>query len=285
VTVVAAAVVQEFTDPTCPFAFSAEPSRWRLRWLYGDALRLEPRMVGLAERPEDHLAQGVTPARQAAGLARLQRTHGMPIDATERPRMVGSVGACRAVVAAGRHGPPGAGDALLRRLRVLCFAGALVDEPDVIRRAAGEAGLDPDALERWLEDPSVEEALRADMAAARDPSPAALALAGKLARWDSGWRYTCPSWEVAAGEAAAAVPGFQPLAAYEVALANLLPEVERRPDPDSVDEVLAWASEPLATAEVAAVCGLDQPEAHERLAAAGARYEPVGADGYWTAAG
>jgi hypothetical protein len=38
-----------FTDPACPFAFSHEPVRWRLRWLYGDALDWRPRMIGLAD--------------------------------------------------------------------------------------------------------------------------------------------------------------------------------------------------------------------------------------------
>ena len=31
--------VELFTDPACPFAFSAEPARRRLRWHYGDQLR------------------------------------------------------------------------------------------------------------------------------------------------------------------------------------------------------------------------------------------------------
>ena len=35
-----------------------------------------------------------------------------------------------------------------------------------------------------------------------------------------------------------AVPGFQPFAAYDVITANLVPAVDRRPDPTSVEEVL-----------------------------------------------
>ena len=30
--------ITEYTDPGCPFAWSAEPTRWRLQWLYGDQL-------------------------------------------------------------------------------------------------------------------------------------------------------------------------------------------------------------------------------------------------------
>ena len=34
--------IELFTDPACPFAFSAEPVRQRLRWHYGDGLRWTP---------------------------------------------------------------------------------------------------------------------------------------------------------------------------------------------------------------------------------------------------
>jgi hypothetical protein len=64
----------------------------------------------------------------------------------------------------------------------------------------------------------------------------------------------------------AVAPGFQPVESYEVALANLLPDVPRREDPSSVEEVLAWAgAEPLATKEVAVVCGISEQQASERL--------------------
>jgi hypothetical protein len=35
------------TDPACPFAFSAEPSRWRLRWHYGEPRVDAPRQAGV----------------------------------------------------------------------------------------------------------------------------------------------------------------------------------------------------------------------------------------------
>ena len=35
--------IELFTDPACPFAFSAEPVRRRLRWHYGDQLRWRTR--------------------------------------------------------------------------------------------------------------------------------------------------------------------------------------------------------------------------------------------------
>ncbi len=49
-----------FTDPACPFAFSAEPIRLRLRWHYGDQLIWRTRMIVLTlETGEaEKLAQG-----------------------------------------------------------------------------------------------------------------------------------------------------------------------------------------------------------------------------------
>ena len=55
----------------------------------------------------------------------------------------------------------------------------------------------------------------------------------------------------------------------------------RRPDPQSVEEVLAWAGAPLATAEVAAVCDRDVAGVRPELERT-ASFEPAGADGYWS---
>jgi len=43
--------IELFTDPACPFAFSAEPVRQRLRWHYGDQLRWMSRMIVLTREP------------------------------------------------------------------------------------------------------------------------------------------------------------------------------------------------------------------------------------------
>jgi predicted DsbA family dithiol-disulfide isomerase len=277
--------IVEFTDPGCPFAWSAEPSRCRLDWLFGDQLRWELRMVGLAERGEEYDAHGFTPERQAESFRRLARVHHMPMATCRRPRMAGTVAACRAVVAVRRHAPERE-RAILRALRVLHFSGSLLDEPETIATAAEQVGLPAARLEQWLDEPETESLLREDMALARRPSEAALAQRGKLASNDDGWRYTCPSYEIArlADGARLSVPGFQPLAAYEVALANLDPSLERRADPDDVREVLAWAGEPLATAEVAAVCAIELEDARERLGRVAVERH-LGFEGLWSPAG
>src|SRR5689334_3430761 len=130
-----------FTDPACPFAFSAEPVRIRLRWHYGDGLRWTVRMIVLTREPGEA-------EKLAEGAPTLQRIHGMPIDPRPYPRTASSEPACRAVVAAREHAPDRA-EALLRRQRVRVMTGGLVDDPGLIARAAREAGLDPDELAAW----------------------------------------------------------------------------------------------------------------------------------------
>ena len=97
--------ITEFTDPGCPWAYSAEPFRRRLSWLYGDRLEWRVRMVGLAHSPDEYLDRGFTPVRQARALATIAGDHGMPIDTSVRPRMAATLPACRAVVAARLHAP------------------------------------------------------------------------------------------------------------------------------------------------------------------------------------
>jgi protein-disulfide isomerase-like protein with CxxC motif len=278
-----AVAITEFTDPGCPVAYSAEPHRWRLRWLFGDQLGFRERMVGLsAQRPP--AGKGFTPERMAASWAALSERHGMPMTTEIKPSATATLPACRAVVAARRHAPDREW-LLLRHLRLLHFSGPMLDDPQTIRTAAARAGLDPDELERWTAEPATEDLLQEDLRLARDPTPAARALPGKLARWDGGWRYTCPSYEMAAGDGAAfSAPGLQSALTYETALANLAPDLERRGAPADVAEVLAWAGMPLASQEVAEVCGIARGEARKRLTAAGAREERVGTDGFWTLA-
>jgi hypothetical protein len=220
----------------------------------------------------------------ARGLARFAREEHMPIDPAERPRMAASADACRAVVAARLHAP-GSEAALLRALRVRAMAGGLLDDPDLIDRAALDAGLEPVALTGWIEDAATHEALERDAALARDPSRAAVAMAHKLARnGEDGWRYTCPSYEISRLDDpghSLSVPGFQPYAASEVAISNLAPELSRRPAAESALEVLEWAGEPLAAIEVAAIRDIGLAEAREELARIGVE-SPVGLEGWWT---
>ena len=279
-------LIRHFTDPSCPFAFSAERQRLRLLWLYGDQIDWELHVVVLSETAPD-----TTPERLSEGFRRLAGMYGMPIDWRPRARLGPSVHACRAVVATRLRWPEREA-AFLRRLRVLYFAGEPIDDSDTLELAAAQAGLPVAELAEWAAAPEVEQAMRADMAAARSPSPASRAQDYKLGGPAEERRYTCPSYELvrvteppADWETAGRVdlPGYRPVEAYETAIANLAPELIRRPDPGSVPEVLEWAGVPLATAEVAAVCDREVADVRPELAGV-ARFEPVGSDGYWTPA-
>ena len=270
-----------FTDPGCPWAFSAEPFRRKIEWLYGDHAAWELVMVGLSEDPAEYEAKGLTTAMMAAGAKQIAAAHGMPIDTSERERLSATLPACRAVVAA-RLNSPGHEQTLMRAIQVRGFAGELIDEPATIAAAAADAEIDAHDLEQWSAQAETLAALATDMHRARHPLPAALVLDARLADWEGGRRYTCPSYEISVdGGERIAIPGFQPWPAYDVALANLAPDAPRREDPENVSEILDWAAEPLATREVAVVMGVDHDEA-ETLLAEVAKREDVGPDAYWT---
>ncbi len=274
--------IYEFTDPGCPWAYSAEPFRRRIDWIYGEQVQWRLRMVGLAASPDDYEAKGFDCTKQAHAFAKIAREHGMPIDTRERDRMAATVPACRAVVATRLHAPE-AERSVLRRLRMRHFAGQHLDTPATIEDAAREAGLDAAELLDWSGSDQVAEALEQDMGAAREPIPAARALDHKLANWSGGQRYTCPSYEFVreSDGVRIAVPGFQPFATYDVVLANLLPLAERRESPGDVAEALRWADAPLATKEVAVLCELDVLAARERLGRV-ATESHLGSDGFWS---
>jgi len=264
--------ITHFTDPACPFAFSAEPVRQRLRWHYGDQVTWETRMIVLTLEPGEA-------ERLAEGAPNLQRRYGMPIDPAPYERPASSKPACRAVVAA-RLNRPAVTEPLLRRLRVRVMLGGLLDDPALIAAAARDAGLDPAELDRWCASEEVERALQADIDAARVPAPAARALDHKLGGPRDERRYTAPSYELAHNGSSTVIPGFNPVEVYETAIANLAPELVRRPKTKDVGEILAWSGEPLATAEVALIAQLDPRDARAELSKI-ATPIAAGADFYW----
>jgi predicted DsbA family dithiol-disulfide isomerase len=278
----AAVCITKFSDPACPWAWSAEPFRWRLAWLYGNALDWRLRMVVLSERAQDNVDRGFTPEMLAESSAQIARDHRMPIDTRMRPRVPATLPACRAVVATRVHAPELA-QRLFRALQIRNFAGELFDEQETIDNAARAAGIEPEELFQWERDPEVLEELEEDMRLARQPLAAARVLDHKLANWSGGRRYTCPSYELCrrSDEVKIAIPGFQPFAAYDVVTANLVPGENRRPAPSSVEEVLRWADEPLATQEIAVVCEISFEEARAELGRVAVERH-IGADGLWS---
>ena len=142
--------ITEFTDPACPFAFSAEPALLKLRWLYGDGLDWQTRMVVLSRSEKENLDKGLTTEMLVGGFRALQEKHGMPIDWRERRRLAATLPAATAYVAVREHAPEQARP-FLRALRVRTMAAELLDSDATIKGAAHDAGIavaDLDAVDR-----------------------------------------------------------------------------------------------------------------------------------------
>lgn len=271
-----------FTDPGCPFGFNAQRQEAQLVWHYGHGLEVTRRMIVLTEKSSSFEERGLSREMVAGNAKRLRSTYGMPMSTDPPDRLAATIEACRAYVAARIHDPSRA-DLLLRALRRRAFSeGRPLDDPDTIYDAGSEVGIDADALKAWMAEQEVEAALREDMAATRAPAPEALALSHRLSKSDGGWRYSTGSAVFEHGERRVVMPGFQPFPVYEVAVANVAPDLERRASPESAGEVLSWASYPLATAEVAELLGVGVEEAQEQLKDAGAELAPAAGDGYWS---
>lgn len=277
--------IDHFTDPACPWAFSAEPDLLALDQLYGDQLEWHTRLVVLSERPGDSEAKGMTLELLMMGDERLGSLYGMPINAARRPHMLVAKPVDMLVKAA-QLAEPEKADAVLRALRVAWQTDHRpVDDPEVGLSVAAEAGADRAKLSAQLELSETAEALAEDMRAARTPLPAAAGpLDHKLGGPPEERRYTCPSLVVTRLDGTAeplAAPGFQSLGAYEVVLANLAPELTRKAPPTDPLEVLQRAGWPLATVEVARVMGVDSEEAAGVLSSSSAVQDDRG---YWSAA-
>jgi 2-hydroxychromene-2-carboxylate isomerase len=246
--------VTHFTDPGCPWAYSAWPAHTTLLWRYGEQLRWTLVMVGLTEDAGQYAARGYSPTRSAVGYGRFRR-FGMPFQITPKARLSATSPACRAIVATRLAAPP-LEDAALRALQFAQFTTTgILDDPDTLRSAlAGVEGLDADAVVGRIDDPEVVAAYQADRARARTAAGSPTEFQGRAADTDGAVRYTAPSlvFHGPDGQRLEA-GGFQPIEAYDVVIANLDPTLARRPPADDPVEVLSAFPYALTTAEVAAV--------------------------------
>ena len=246
--------VTHFTDPGCPWAYSALPSHTTLRWRYGAQLRWTLVMIGLTEDAGQYAARGYTPTRSAIGYGRFRR-FGMPFQITPKPRLSATSPACRAVVAT-RQMSPRLEEAALRALQFVQFTTTgTLDDPDNLRSAlASVEGLDAGRVVERLDDPDVVAAYEVDRARARAASGSPTEFQGRAANTDGEVRYTAPSlvFDGPDGQRLEA-GGFQPIEAYDVVIANLDSTLERRPPAEDPLDVLSAFPYALTTAEVAAV--------------------------------
>ena len=61
--VVPGVTATHFTDPACPWAYSARPAHARLRWRFGDQIEWRLVLIGLSESAEAYERRGYTPDR------------------------------------------------------------------------------------------------------------------------------------------------------------------------------------------------------------------------------
>jgi 2-hydroxychromene-2-carboxylate isomerase len=285
--------VTHFSDPGCPWAWSAAPALAALRWRYGDQLDWRLALIGLTERAQQYVDRGYTPLGSSRGYLRFRRW-GMPFSPVPKRRVAATSRACRAVVAARRQ-DPALGDLAFRALQVAQFTtpSVLDDDADLVEALGAVPGLDAQAIVALVDDPAVVEAYEADRALARTAAGGAAEAQGKTARTDGPVRFTAPSLVFERDGTRLQAGGFQPVEAYDVLLANLDPSLERRPAPDDPAAALDEAPGGLTTAEVAELLRpgnfpADRDAAEAALlgtvAAGEAVRVPTGDDALWIAA-
>ena len=224
--------VTHFSDPGCPWAYSASPALTTLRWRYGDQLRWTLVMIGLAENASRYAKLGYTPKQMAIGYTTFRR-FGMPFAVAPKPRLSATSPACRAVVAT-RLATPEHEDGAFRALQTAQFTTpGVFDDPEHLRAAlCAVDGLDAAAIAGAIEDPGVRAAYEADRARARTAAGSPTEFQERAANSDGAVRYTAPSliFEAEDGRRLEA-GGFQPIEAYDVVVANLDPTLRaaRRP--------------------------------------------------------
>jgi 2-hydroxychromene-2-carboxylate isomerase len=281
-----------FSDPGCPWAYSASPAFATLRWRYGDQLDWRLVLIGLTERAQQYVDRGYTPQRQARGYRNFRR-YGMPIATQPKSRVAATSRACRAVVAA-RLQDPALGDAAFRALQLMQFTTPLLLDEDADLAAALRRvkGLDAVATVGRIDDRDVVRAYEADRALARTAEGSPTAFQGKAASTDGPVRYTAPSVVFERHGQRLEAGGFQPIEAYDVIVANLDATLERRPAPEGPLEALEQEPLGLATAEVAEIMRTsphpaDRAAAEDALIEAAARGDvvrvPTGDDAIWLA--
>ena len=282
--------VTHFTDPGCPWAYSAAPALATLQWRYGDQLQWRMVMIGLVESAQQYLDRGYTPERMA-DHARFER-YGMPLGAPVKRRVAATSRACRAIVAS-RLSEPACETAVFRAIQFAQFTTGLVidDDEDLATALADVPGIDAAAIVGAIDSPEVIEAYERDRAEARTAAGSPTAAQGKAAQTDGPVRYTAPSliFTTEDGRTLEA-GGFQPVEAYDVCLANLDPTLARRA-PATEGELPAMFDlfpDGLTTAEVAALMtggndAPDVPAARSALISSGVIGKPVSDDAIWGA--
>jgi hypothetical protein len=180
-------------------------------------------------------------------------------------------------------------------LRALHFAwfttDLLLDEDDAIGAALERVeGLDASDVVARIGDAETEDAYQRDRELARSAAGTPPALQGKTTRTDDAERFTAPTLVIERDGTRLVAGGHQPLAAYDVLVANLDPTLHCEPAPDGPLPLLERFPYGLTTREVSVMLARrnDEPDdtaalgALIQLVAEGrAAREPLGNDALW----
>jgi protein-disulfide isomerase-like protein with CxxC motif len=253
--------VTHFSDPGCPWAYSASPAFAVLRWRYGSQLDWRLVTIGLAEDPDRYVQLGYTPARMTVGNMRFRR-YGMPFLSEPRARVAATGRACRAIVATRLLDPPREGD-VFRALQLGWFTTTLVldEDKDIARALERVSGLDVKAVLAAIDDERTIAAYQSDKQETRTAEGSPTDFQGKARNTDGLVRYSAPSirFDGPDGRRLEA-GGFQKVEAYDVLIANLDPGLEREAPAAEPLEALTRFPGGLVTQEVAAIMAHNNEE-------------------------
>jgi len=242
-----------YTDPSCPYGYSANPALRVLEWRYREQIQWELVMIGLSEPgdPPSPFSQTDLSVFQIDMRSR----YGMPFTVEPKIRNFTSSRSCQAIVSA-RLNQPGSEWKVLRALQLLQFnSPLLLDDDEQLRAAISTvAGLDADAIVDAIDTDPVQAAYRADYAESRQAAGGAGDLQGKTKKLDEGGsRFTAPSIMFSLGEFGLEAAGIQSVEAYDIVVANLNPGLRRTPPPESAFDAVHLYPSGLTTQEVAAI--------------------------------
>jgi 2-hydroxychromene-2-carboxylate isomerase len=283
--------VTHFSDPGCPWAWSASPAIAALKWRYGDQLEWRNVMIGLTENGAVYEERGYTAAAMARGY-RTFRERGMPFATEPRDKVHGTWPMCRVVVATRRLAPERE-YAVFRALQFAQFTGTgFLEDPKALHDAISWVpGIDAEAIIAAASDPETEALLKKDLDEARTAANSPTEFQNKHANSDGRVRYTAPSIKFQNEQGVTLeAGGFQSFEAYDVLIANLDQSLERRAPAEDAAEVLQAFPDGLTTAEVAQIMTVDKftpdlNKAEDSLIAAigegAATRLPFGHDALW----
>ena len=265
-----------YTDAGCPWAYSANPALRVLEWRFRDQLSWRLVMIGLREQASDAAVRSYDPERALSRWKVFESRYGMPFAVEPKARASGTGRGCRAVVAAGLL-DPGSEWRVFRALQIANFTGSVyLDDVASIRETLGRLdGVDADRIAAAIDDPNVVAEYERQRAEARSAAGTPSEAQDKTTVSDGAVRFTAPSVVFRRGEEVAYAGGWQPLLAYDTVLANLAPDLERVPPPESPEPPLEFFLDGLTTAEVALLLAEGPDPISDREAAAGLLSELV----------